>query len=195
MLIKLILIIDHFDSFVHNLVHQLARVAPRYPVNVIRCDKVLPSDAEKASLIVFSPGPCTPLETGGSRSVINYWINDIPMLGVCLGHQLLAHSLGGKISRSLNPLHGLASCIEHNRSWPFKGISRKFYAARYHSLAVVPETDCFVTCAWLKNGEPMAILREEDEIFQLGVQFHPESFLTLEGDLLIKNVCTRAGII
>tara|TARA_Y100001970_G_scaffold256335_1_gene333960 strand:+ start:124 stop:708 length:585 start_codon:yes stop_codon:yes gene_type:complete len=194
-LAELILVIDHFDSFVHNLVHQLARVVPHCPVNIIRCDKVLPKDAEKAELIVFSPGPCTPLETGGSWAVINHWKSDIPMLGVCLGHQLLANFLGAKINRSLSPLHGLVSCIEHNGSWPFKGIPKNFYAARYHSLAVVPENHYFDTCAWLENGEPMAILREEDKAFQLGVQFHPESFLTLEGDLLIKNVCAQAGII
>ena len=117
------------------------------------------------------------------------------MIGVCLGHQLLAHCQGGRIDCATQPLHGLASKITHDGSWPFEGIPRSFEAARYHSLVVVDEGSAYQACARDDDGTTMSILREQANIFQLGVQFHPESFLTPCGDRLMKNVCRRAGLL
>ena len=179
----------------YNQVHQLARISSECQIKVIRCNEVKVKDAEGCDLIIFSPGPCTPLETGNSMEIIDYWKDKISMLGICLGHQLLAHFYNAEVDRSFVPLHGLTSIIEHNGSWPFKDVPDQFDGARYHSLSVKSKINEFTVCAKTLDDENMCILREKKDIFQLGFQFHPESFLTKYGDSLIRNVCKRSGII
>jgi len=184
---SVILIIDNYDSFTYNLVQALGEMGCE--LRVYRNDKVTLD--EIASLaperIIISPGPCTPDEAGISNDVIRRFAGKMPIMGVCLGHQCIAAAMGGKVVRAGRLMHGKTSMIHHDGEGVFRGIPSPFAATRYHSLIVprdgVPEG--FVISAWTDRDEIMGIRREDLEL--TGVQFHPESFLTLEGPTLLAN--------
>jgi len=187
-----ILIIDNYDSFTYNLVQRIGELGGK--LEVFRNDKV--SLKKIASLrpthIVISPGPCTPLEAGISNDVIREFGGKLPVLGVCLGHQCIAHTYGGKVVRT-HPMHGKTSEIRHDGKTVFSGLLNPFTATRYHSLiaerASLP--DCLEVSAESEDGEIMG-LRHREFVVE-GVQFHPESFLTVEGPKLLKNFMFLEG--
>jgi anthranilate synthase/aminodeoxychorismate synthase-like glutamine amidotransferase len=185
-----ILIIDNYDSFTYNLVQRLGEMDARVDLRVYRNDKItLEEIAElKPSHIIISPGPCTPKEAGISNEVLKRFAPTVPTLGVCLGHQCIGHSFGGEVIRNYRVMHGKVSPILHDNTGVFRGLSNPFEATRYHSLVIKRETfknPDFIVTAWTAEDEIMGV---RHRVWPLhGVQFHPESFLTLEGPKLLKN--------
>lgn len=179
--------IDNYDSFTYNLVQYLGELGAQ--VSVFRNDKITCERITELApdRIVISPGPCTPQQAGISNEVIKTFAASIPILGVCLGHQCLAWCFGGEVVRADRLMHGKTSMIYHDGQRLFRGLSNPFIATRYHSLIVKADTlpPCFEITARTKEGEIMGIRHKEYPIE--GVQFHPESILTREGKLLLKN--------
>jgi para-aminobenzoate synthetase component II len=184
----MILIIDNYDSFVHNIARYFRELGA--PVNVVRNDEVSTPIHSKA--IVISPGPCTPDEAGASMDVIRQFSGKIPILGVCLGHQAIGQVFGGNVVRAREPMHGEATSIQHDGSSVFAGLPQGFAAGRYHSLIVedVGDTDLRVT-AWSETGEIMGLQHKSHLTF--GVQFHPESILTEHGYDMLRNFLKVVG--
>ena len=190
----MILLIDNYDSFVHNLARYLIRLGQQ--TMVLRNDAI---DARaigdlKPQAIVISPGPCTPREAGISEAVIREFHRTIPVLGVCLGHQAIATSLGGTLRRASEPIHGRTSDITHNGDGLFQNIPSPMQVCRYHSLIIDEATlpgELTVT-ARTSDGTPMAIAHRDYPLF--GVQFHPEAILTEHGYALLANFLTLAGL-
>jgi para-aminobenzoate synthetase component II len=185
----MILLIDNYDSFTYNLVQRLGEIDARLDLRVVRNDQVTLEEIEawKPTHLIISPGPCTPVEAGISSAVVARFAPQIPLLGVCLGHQCIGHALGAKVVRADRIMHGKTSQIRHDNRGIYRGLSNPFEATRYHSLVIQPDTvpaDLDVV-AWTDEGEIMGVRHKQ---FPLeGVQFHPESFLTLEGPKLLKN--------
>jgi anthranilate synthase/aminodeoxychorismate synthase-like glutamine amidotransferase len=183
----MILIIDNYDSFVFNLSRYFEELGQE--TRVVRNDQI--TLAEIADLapaaIVLSPGPCTPLEAGLSQELVRAFMNRVPILGVCLGHQSIAASLGGQIVRAPEPVHGRTSLIYHQSSRLLSSLPDPFPATRYHSLIVDEATlpAELVITARTAEGTPMAIEHQTAPLF--GVQFHPESILTECGLPLLEN--------
>ena len=186
----MLLLIDNYDSFTYNLVQRFGEVSPGLEVRVVRNDKLTLDDiaAWNPSHIVISPGPCTPREAGISNDVLLRFGETVPILGVCLGHQCIGHSFGGEVIRNERIMHGKVSPIHHDGKGVFAGLSEPFDATRYHSLVIRKETwtnPDFEVGAWTAEGEIMGV---RHKVWPLhGVQFHPESFLTLEGPKLLGN--------
>jgi len=182
----MMLVIDNYDSFTFNLVQYLGELG-QTPA-VFRHDKI--SLSEIATMapehILISPGPCTPHEAGISMQVIRQFSGQIPILGVCLGHQSIAAVFGGEVIRAPRLMHGKTSLIEHDGAGVFAGLPSPFTATRYHSL-IVPEPlpDMLVKTAWTAEGELMGLRHREHPTF--GLQFHPESILTEHGHQMLKN--------
>jgi anthranilate synthase/aminodeoxychorismate synthase-like glutamine amidotransferase len=186
----MILLIDNYDSFTYNLVQRLGEIDSAIDLQVHRNDKITPDEIEalKPSHIIVSPGPCTPTEAGVSNEVIQRFSPHVPILGVCLGHQCMGHVFGGKVVRNYRIMHGKTSLIHHDGQGVFRGLSNPFEATRYHSLVIERESFShpeFVVCAWTAEGEIMGLRHRTWQLH--GVQFHPESFLTIEGPLLLRN--------
>jgi anthranilate synthase component 2 len=183
----MLLMIDNYDSFTYNLVQYLAEIGQE--VEVVRNDKISIEEINKLNpqYIVISPGPCTPNEAGISLSLIEAFKGEIPILGVCLGHQSIGQAFGGKIIHAQTIMHGKTSKISHNNKGVFRGIKDPFIATRYHSLVIDRESlpDCFDVTAWTDDNEIMGIKHKELAIE--GVQFHPESILSEHGHDLLKN--------
>jgi len=183
----MIIIIDNYDSFTYNLVQQIGAFGAR--LEVFRNDKISLTEIEelKPDHIIISPGPCTPKEAGISNDIIRQFSGKIPILGVCLGHQCIAHTYGASVVRARRLMHGKTSQITHDGKTIFKGLSNPFTATRYHSLMVQEDTlpGCLEVTARADNDEIMGI-RHKQFLLE-GVQFHPESFLTEEGPMLLKN--------
>ncbi|MEK6730522.1 MAG: aminodeoxychorismate/anthranilate synthase component II [Planctomycetota bacterium] len=183
----MIIIIDNYDSFTYNLVQQIGAFGAR--LEVFRNDKISLTEIEeiKPDYIIISPGPCTPKESGISNDIIRQFSGKIPILGVCLGHQCIAYTYGASVVRARRLMHGKTSLISHDGKTIFKGLSNPFTATRYHSLIVKEDTlpDCLEVTARADNDEIMGI-RHKQFLLE-GVQFHPESFLTEEGPMLLKN--------
>ncbi|MEK7698830.1 MAG: aminodeoxychorismate/anthranilate synthase component II [Planctomycetota bacterium] len=183
----MIIIIDNYDSFTYNLVQQIGAFGAR--LEVFRNDKISLTEIEeiKPDYIIISPGPCTPKEAGISNDIIRQFSGKIPILGVCLGHQCIAYTYGASVVRARRLMHGKTSLISHDGKTIFKGLSNPFTATRYHSLIVKEDTlpDCLEVTARADNDEIMGI-RHKQFLLE-GVQFHPESFLTEEGPMLLKN--------
>jgi para-aminobenzoate synthetase component II len=183
----MILVIDNYDSFTFNLVQYLEMLGAR--CDVFANDAL---DAEAACArapqgILISPGPCTPNEAGISLSLIARAAGKIPILGVCLGHQAIGQAFGGKVVRAGRLMHGKTSPIEHDGESIYAGVESPFTATRYHSLLVERESlpDCLTISSWTAEGEIMG-LRHKDLPVE-GVQFHPESILTISGMALLRN--------
>ena len=179
----MILIIDNYDSFVFNVARYFEELGA--PTRVVRNDEVLPDDL-KAKAIVISPGPCTPHEAGASMDIMRDYSGKLPILGICLGHQVMGEVFGGVVKRAKKPMHGDSSEITHNGSGIFKDVPQKFSAGRYHSLIVenVDNTNLTAT-AWSDDSEIMGLQHKHHPTF--GVQFHPESILTEHGYDLLRN--------
>ena len=182
----MVLIIDNYDSFVYNLAQYLGELGWQPAVH--RNDEITLAQIEQMapSHIVISPGPCTPLEAGISNDVVRHFGGKIPVLGVCLGHQCIAHTYGGKLGRSL-PVHGKTSTIHHDGKTIYQGLPNPFPATRYHSLII--EAEGFPSCLEITARTPEGIImgvRHRDCVVE-GVQFHPESILTDVGHDLLAN--------
>lgn len=183
----MLLMIDNYDSFTYNLVQYLGELGQT--VEVFRNDQI---SLERIGVlapshIVISPGPCTPNEAGVSLDVVENFGKDIPMLGVCLGHQSIAQSYGGRIVYAKQLMHGKTSMIHHDGGGVFKGLENPFQATRYHSLVAerVSLPDCLEITAWTDDEEIMGVRHKEHRVE--GVQFHPESILTQYGHDLLRN--------
>jgi anthranilate synthase/aminodeoxychorismate synthase-like glutamine amidotransferase len=184
---KMILLIDNYDSFTYNLYQYLCELGAE--VEVRRNDKItLEEIADMApEKIVISPGPCTPDKAGISNDVIRHFGETIPTLGVCLGHQCVAHAFGGIVGGAGEIMHGKMSLIHHDGKGVFKGLPNPFEAIRYHSLAAYKESlpDDLEMTAWTDNGIVMGIRHKKFPIE--GIQFHPESIMTKVGHDLLRN--------
>ena len=182
-----VLIIDNYDSFVYNLAQYIGELG--WEPIVYRNDKITLAEIEKLapSHIILSPGPCTPLEAGISNDIVGYFGGKIPILGVCLGHQCLGSTYGGKIVRALVPVHGKTSLIHHDGETIYQGLTNPFPATRYHSLIIEPQSlpSCLKVTAKTLDGEIMGV-RHRNYVVE-GVQFHPESILTKVGHDLLAN--------
>ncbi len=183
----MLLMIDNYDSFTYNLVQYLGELGQ--DVRVYRNDQITVDEIAGLTPehIVISPGPCTPNEAGVTVATIRRFGGQIPILGVCLGHQGIGQAYGGKIVRARQLMHGKTSMIHHNGQGAFAGLPSPFEATRYHSLVI--ERDSLPTCleitAWTEDGEIMGVRHKELTVE--GVQFHPESILTEHGHALLKN--------
>ena len=183
----MILVIDNYDSFTYNLVQYLGELGGE-PV-VYRNDKITLEqiNALNPERILLSPGPCTPKEAGICVPLIQRFAGTIPIFGVCLGHQSIGYAFGADVVRNYRIMHGKTSLIHHESKGVFAGLSNPFEATRYHSLVIKPETlpDCFEVTARTDEGEIMGVRHKQYAIE--GVQFHPESALTLSGKALLAN--------
>jgi len=183
----MLLMIDNYDSFTYNLVQYLGELGE--DIRVFRNDKISIKEIEEMGpdRIVISPGPCTPKEAGISVSVIKHFKGKLPILGVCLGHQSIGAAFGGEIIRAPGLMHGKTSLIFHDGKTIFTGLPDPFEATRYHSLIIRRESipDCLEITAWTDSGEIMGARHKEFVIE--GVQFHPESILTVAGKDLLRN--------
>jgi anthranilate synthase/aminodeoxychorismate synthase-like glutamine amidotransferase len=190
----MLLLIDNYDSFVHNLARYFERLGQ--PTVVVRNDSVDIAQvrAFKPAAIVLSPGPCTPREAGVSLELVRELHSHVPMLGVCLGHQVIAEALGAEIVRAPVPVHGQASEIRHDGSPLFHGLPPTFRVGRYHSLVAEPASlgKPLRPTAWTAEGVVMAF--EHQQFPVCGVQFHPESILTEYGYEMLANFLRLAGI-
>jgi anthranilate synthase/aminodeoxychorismate synthase-like glutamine amidotransferase len=186
----MILLIDNYDSFTYNLVQRLGEMDPHIQLEVFRNDQITVDEVERLrpTHVIISPGPCTPREAGISNDVLRRLAPTVPILGVCLGHQCIGHVFGGEVVRNYRIMHGKTSPIFHDGAGVFAGMSNPFEATRYHSLVIRRETwnhPDFVVSAWTEEGEIMGVRHKTWPLH--GVQFHPESFLTVEGPKLLKN--------
>lgn len=184
---KSILVIDNYDSFTWNLVHYLEEIGGK--TEVVRNDVMTADEALSRGHdgIVLSPGPCTPNEAGICVELVQKAPKNLPILGVCLGHQSIGQAFGGEVISAKDIRHGKISNISHNGSGLFSGIAGDLSIVRYHSLAVRSATlpDCLIADAHTDDGEIMALHHIDQPIY--GVQFHPESILTEQGHALLKN--------
>ncbi|MBT3363554.1 MAG: aminodeoxychorismate/anthranilate synthase component II [Chloroflexi bacterium] len=182
----MILIIDNYDSFVYNLAQYVGELG--YEPIVYRNDEITIEFIRELSPthIIISPGPGTPLDAGISNDVISKFAGAVPILGVCLGHQCIAHVFGARVVRADLPMHGKASIVYHDSKTIYDGIHNPFEAGRYHSLIVEPRSVPAVLeiSAWTNTGEIMGI-RHRRYIIE-GVQIHPESILTDVGHDVLK---------
>jgi len=187
----MILMIDNYDSFTYNIVQYLCELGAEVDVHrndEITLDEIRLLNPEK---IVISPGPCTPNEAGISLSVVTEFAGQIPMLGICLGHQSIGQAFGGDVVRAEAVMHGKTSPIHHSNQGVFRGLPNPFEATRYHSLVVAADTlpDCLEVTAWTeKDGQRHEIMGfRHKEMPVEGVQFHPESIMTHTGHDLLNN--------
>lgn len=181
------LVIDNYDSFTYNLVQYLGELGAK-PV-VFRNDQITPAKIKRLRprRIVISPGPCTPTEAGISNEVIHSFSGKIPILGVCLGHQCIGEVFGGRVVRADRIMHGKISEVYHNAKTIFSRVKNPFQATRYHSLLVEKKSlpHSLEVTAWTDTNEIMGLKHRRHPTW--GVQFHPESILTLEGKKILKN--------
>ncbi len=182
-----LLVIDNYDSFTYNLVQYLGELGASS--DVVRNDSIDVEEIGRRGIdaIVVSPGPCTPNEAGISVPAILRWAGTIPILGVCLGHQSIGQAFGGRVVRAKQLMHGKTSWIHHQGTDLFAGLPNPFEATRYHSLAVARDglPDSLIVTAQTEDGEIMGMRHVEHAVF--GVQFHPESILTVHGKALLAN--------
>jgi anthranilate synthase component 2 len=190
----MILVVDNYDSFTYNLVHYLAELGAA--TRVVRNDTLSVDEALalKPDAVLLSPGPCTPDEAGICLDLLRAAPENLPILGVCLGHQSIGQAFGGKVIRAKSLMHGKTSPIHHRGEGLFKGMPNPFTAARYHSLAVLadPLPEVLQVTAWTEDGEIMGLAHKTRPIH--GVQFHPESIATEGGHQLLANFLDLAGV-
>jgi len=191
----MILLIDNYDSFSYNLYQLIGEICP--DIKVIRNDEMSVSEIEKLApeRIIISPGPGRPEDAGIIVEASKTVCRKIPTLGVCLGHQAICSAYGATITYAKKLMHGKQSTISFSENCSlFKGIDKNAPVARYHSLAVAPETvpDCLEVTAVADDGEVMAVQHREYPIF--GVQFHPESIMTPDGKIMLANFINMNGV-
>ena len=183
----MILLIDNYDSFTFNLVHYFGELGAQCDVrrnDAITVDEAMALDPEA---IVLSPGPCTPNEAGICCDLIHAAAGEVPLLGVCLGHQAIGQVFGGEVIRAPKPMHGKVSPVRHHGTDVFHGLPSPFGATRYHSLTVRADTlpNCLVATAHTEDGVIMGLRHEKHPVF--GVQFHPESIASEHGHDILAN--------
>jgi len=182
-----LLMIDNYDSFTYNLVQYFGELGA--DVRVYRNDEITVEQIAnlKPAQIVVSPGPCSPAEAGISVAAIQAFAGKIPLLGVCLGHQIIGAAFGGKIIHAKKLMHGKVSPVHHLDKGVFQGLPNPLTCTRYHSLASERESlpDCLEVTAWTDDGEIMGVRHKTLAVE--GVQFHPESILTERGHDLLRN--------
>jgi anthranilate synthase/aminodeoxychorismate synthase-like glutamine amidotransferase len=189
----MILIIDNYDSFTYNLVQRLGEIDSGLEIEVHRNDRITLDEiaSRRPSHLIVSPGPCTPSEAGVSVACIQRFAGQLPILGVCLGHQSIGQATGGVIVRAKRLMHGKTDRIHHDGQGLFADLPNPFIATRYHSLVIRPDTlnPDFVVTAWADapdgSREIMGIRHRRYPLE--GVQFHPESFLTVNGPEMLKR--------
>ena len=190
----MILVVDNYDSFTWNLVHYLAELGAE--TRVVRNDDLTAAEALalRPEALLLSPGPCTPNEAGICLALIDTAPLEMPIFGVCLGHQAMGQAFGGDVIRAKSLMHGKTSPIEHGGKSVFRGLPTPFTATRYHSLAVKRETlpEVLEVTAWTADGEIMGLAHRTRPIH--GVQFHPESIATEHGHDLLANFLDLANI-
>jgi anthranilate synthase component II len=188
-----VLVVDNYDSFTFNLVQYLGELGAE--VEVFRNDAVDVAGirARRPDGLVLSPGPCTPDDAGVTLEAIRALAGELPILGVCLGHQAIGQAFGGRVVRNARIVHGKASPVRHASAGVFAGLPSPFEAGRYHSLVVERETlpAALEVTAWTDEDEIMGLRHRSLDVE--GVQFHPESILTLEGKRLLGNWLRRLG--
>ncbi len=188
----MLLLIDNYDSFTYNLVQRLGEIDSRLDIEVhrndqITCDQI---ESKRPTHLIVSPGPCTPSQAGISVECVNRFMGKLPVLGVCLGHQSIGQATGGVIVRAKRLMHGKTDQIQHDGEGIFRGLPSPLTATRYHSLVIRPDTlsNDFVVSAWADapdgSQEIMAIRHKKLPV--VGVQFHPESFLTEHGHDMLR---------
>ena len=184
-----VLIIDNYDSFTYNLVQCIGALDLKRKIDVRRNDALTLDEiaSEKPSHIVISPGPCTPNEAGICVALVERFAGEVPIMGVCLGHQCIGQAFGAKIVRAPRLMHGKTSPIHHVGTGVYYGLRNPFTATRYHSLCIDRATlsNEFEVTAWTDRDELMGI--RHSSLPLEGVQFHPESFLTEQGARLVEN--------
>lgn len=189
----MVLIIDNYDSFVYNLAQYVGELG--FEPAVVRNDRITLDEitARRPSHIIISPGPKTPREAGISNDLIRSFAGDVPILGVCLGHQCIGEVFGAKIVRSPLPMHGKESRVVHDGDGVFDGLPSPFTVGRYHSLVIDPDSipDCLTVTARTVDGVIMGVRHREHAIE--GVQFHPESIMTECGHTMVRNFL-RVGV-
>jgi anthranilate synthase component 2 len=189
----MIVLIDNYDSFTYNLVQRLGEIDPQLDLRVFRNDQITVEEIEALgpSHLIISPGPCTPSEAGISCQCVSHFAGKLPVLGVCLGHQAIGQATGGMIVRAKRLMHGKTDMIHHDNQGLFEGLENPFQATRYHSLVIQPDTlnPDFEVAAWSDGPdglrEIMAVRHKRYPLF--GLQFHPESFLTLSGVRILEK--------
>ena len=189
----MILVVDNYDSFTYNLVHYLNELGAETLVHrndALSAEEVI---ALKPEGVLLSPGPCTPNEAGLCLDLLAKAPDDLPIFGVCLGHQAIGQAFGGEVIRAATLMHGKTSPMHHTGKGDFAGLPNPFTATRYHSLSVRRETmpDVLEITAWTEDGEVMGVQHVSRPIF--GVQFHPESIATEGGHALLANFLDLAG--
>jgi anthranilate synthase component 2 len=188
-----LLIIDNYDSFTYNIVQYFGELGA--DVEVFRNDEITLEEiaARRPDRLVVSPGPCSPLEAGISVAAIQQFAGQLPILGVCLGHQSIGAAFGGNIVRAQQLMHGKTSVITTTRQGVFAGLPEQFTVNRYHSLAIEKSTcpDVLDVTAWTDDGEIMGVRHKTLAIE--GVQFHPESILTEHGHAMLKNFLVQTA--
>ncbi len=190
----MILVIDNYDSFTYNLVHYLAELGAEMDIRRNDTLSVEAALALQPKALLLSPGPCTPDEAGICLDLIAAAPLHMPILGVCLGHQAIGQAFGGQVVRAKALMHGKTDQVTHNGTGLFEGLPNPFTAARYHSLAVRPESlpAELEATAWTQDGEIMGLAHRTRPIH--GVQFHPESYATEHGHRLLANFLRLAGL-
>lgn len=182
-----ILVIDNYDSFTYNLVQYLGELNAEMEIH--RNDEITVEQARalKPDRILVSPGPCSPNESGLSNEIIRTFGSEIPVFGVCLGHQCIGHTFGANVVVNYRMMHGKTSMVKHNGKDLFEGMPNPFPATRYHSLVIQRDSlpECLEITAETDEGEIMGVRHKELPIW--GVQFHPESILTENGRQILKN--------
>ena len=186
-----VLVVDNYDSFTFNLVQMLRELGAEVDVFLNDAVDVARVRALRPDGVLVSPGPCTPNEAGASLAVVGVMGSEVPVLGVCLGHQSIGQAFGGRVVRAGRLMHGKTSPIVHDGRTLFEGLPNPFDATRYHSLVVERDSlpACLEVSAWTAEGEIMGLRHRELPVE--GVQFHPESVLTGEGKRLIGNWLRR----
>lgn len=184
----MLLLLDHYDSFTHNLARYFKRLG--VPVDLREHDRITPADLNPAdySGLVLSPGPGRPEQASGALHLLERWSGRLPVLGICLGHQIIAHYFQAAVVRASRPMHGYTSLIQHDGTGLFSGLPSPFVATRYHSLVVDPETlpSELVVSAWSQDDRAVMALRHKTLAIE-SVQFHPEALLTEHGLALLQN--------
>jgi anthranilate synthase/aminodeoxychorismate synthase-like glutamine amidotransferase len=182
-----LLLIDNYDSFTFNLVQYLGELGAR--VEVFRNDQIAVDEIRRRRPdgLVLSPGPCTPDQAGVTLEAVSALAGELPILGVCLGHQSIGQAFGGKVIRNSRIVHGKSSPVHHRGEGIYAGLALPFEAGRYHSLVVERESlpACLTVTSWTAEGEIMGLRHASLDVE--GVQFHPESILTAQGKLLLGN--------
>jgi anthranilate synthase/aminodeoxychorismate synthase-like glutamine amidotransferase len=190
---NMILMIDNYDSFTFNIVQYLGQMGE--DVRVYRNDKISLDEIKKLkpAAIFLSPGPCSPREAGITVDVIRSFYKELPLMGICLGHQSIGFAFGGDVVGAERIMHGKTSNIKHDGKTIFAGLPNPFLAGRYHSLIVKRETlpDCLEISAETEEGEIMGLRHKEYPVE--GIQFHPESVLTPQGKRIIRNFLKYTG--